>query len=228
MTQYALNGATNTFTYDEDDKLLSDNEFTYEYDNAGRLKHKKKNDSVVEEHKYNWNNRTTNIMTVSGNVTNRYCYRFDVTGRRVYKKEAGDEAAVMQYDLFDIYKEYNDRTCYENTRHVFALAIDSPIELKRSNSLYYYHTDHLDSVIGLSSNDQTIVASFKYYAYGKVQFEVKKIFQPYTYTAREHVGNTGLLYYRTRLYSTINKRFLREDDIFKQLSTQNIKNATTF
>ncbi|HBE00964.1 MAG: hypothetical protein A2096_17000 [Spirochaetes bacterium GWF1_41_5] len=210
MTQYALNGATNNFVYDDDDKLLSDNEFTYEYDNSGRLLDKRKNGIIVEEHKYNWNNRTTNITTISGAITNQYCYEFDVTGKRTHKKEATNEAVNILFDGNDAYKEYDSGTSEEKTRYVFSYYIDEPLEIKINNKFYYYHADYLGSISGLSDIQQILINAYKYYACGKINTKLENIKQPYTYTAREKIIN-DLYYFRSRILLSKIGYFLRED-----------------
>jgi len=87
--------------------------------------------------------------------------------------------------------------------------------MKKNGEVYYYHADRLGSIAGLSSITQALVNRYAYYAYGRMRSKVEAIMQPYAYTAREIIGASELYYYRSRMYSALAMRFLREDDFWK-------------
>jgi len=213
MIEYKKNGTITAMQYDADDKLMSDNEFNYAYDLAGKLRQKvrKTDNTVVEVHDYNWDNRTTKIT--AANKT--YEYKYDTLGRRVWKGTTEGTENTEEISLFfdgdDAYQEYSasgERTA----EYMFSGRIDEPLLVTKGGQEYTYHQNHLGTVMGLTGEDENLVNEYEYTAYGMMRQSVEGAEQPYTYTAREHVGDSGLYYYRSRVMRSGNGAFTRSDD----------------
>ena len=77
---------------------------------------------------------------------------------------------------------------------------------------YYYHFDGLGSVIALSDENGDTVETYNYDVYGQVDSN-STIDNPYLFTARRFDAETGLYYYRARIYDPYTGRFLQTDPI---------------
>lgn len=94
-----------------------------------------------------------------------------------------------------------------------------------SESWYYYHTDALGSVVALSNSSGMLVERYKYTPFGVVSIydsngtlnspdsDVSAYGNPYMFTARRYDSETGLYYYRARMYSPTLGRFLQTDPL---------------
>ena len=181
------------------------NEFAMRANRVGRLK------KVSSGSEYNWDNRTAKISADGKS----YAYEYDVLGRRIKKSlTAGTELTEnvsMFFDGDDAYQEYSvsgERTA----EYMFSGRIDEPLLVTKGGQEYTYHQNHLGTVMGLSDDNGNLENIYQYTAYGTDREFVENINQPYQYTGREAVGNTGLYYYRSRMMRSRNGAFTRQDD----------------
>ena len=79
--------------------------------------------------------------------------------------------------------------------------------------MYWYHTDALGSVYQMTDEDETVVRTYDYCAFGKIISETGTLINPFTYTARELDDDSGLYYYRARYYDSTIGRFLSRDPV---------------
>ena len=95
------------------------------------------------------------------------------------------------------------------------------IDVAGGGALYYYHFDGLGSVVALSDNAGAIVERYEYSAYGKTQIlspnyeprTTSSYENPYMFTGRRFDDETGLYYYRARMYHPDLGRFMQTDPI---------------
>ena len=66
-------------------------------------------------------------------------------------------------------------------------------------SSYYYHADHLGSIIALTDASLSPVETYRYTIYGKPN-TTGSLGNPYLYTARRYDAEIALYYYRARYY----------------------------
>jgi len=93
---------------------------------------------------------------------------------------------------------------------------------EREEKVYYYHFDGLGSVIAISDSTGQTVERYRYDVYGRFEIlgptdgqkrEKSSVANPYYFTARRLDTETGLYYYRARMYNSIIGRFLQTDPI---------------
>jgi RHS repeat-associated protein len=76
---------------------------------------------------------------------------------------------------------------------------------------YTYHHDALESVLGQSGHDGSILATQSYSAFGGILSQTGSSNNAQKYTGREIDSETGFYYYRARYYDPIIGRFISED-----------------
>ena len=189
----------------------------YSYDGNGNL-----TSDGVQTYYYDFENRLTRAVRNSDGQTLAE-YRYDSFGRRA-KKITDDGAIVVNY-LYDgaqVIEERNGDFELEK-RFVYGSGIDEPLTLydEATSETYFYQRDGLGSVTELTDDQGDVVEHYRYSPYGK-----RKIYDsswneissssagnPYYFTGRRFDEETGLYYYRARMYSAEIGRFLQVDPI---------------
>jgi RHS repeat-associated protein len=86
--------------------------------------------------------------------------------------------------------------------------------MEKSSQSFYYHVDGLGSITEVTNQSGTVAQRYTYSSFGKIESQLDQNFvQPYSYTSRERDFETGLYYYRVRVYDAGIGRFLQEDPI---------------
>ena len=197
LNQYTNVGSTN-YIYDTKGNLTGDESWSYTYDYENRL-----------------------ISAADGITTATYTY--DYSGRRIAKDVDGVTTRYV-YDGIHIIAEY-DASDSLLQRNIFGIGTDEI--LKRTDYTgeypvdYYYHKDGLGSVVTISDSAGDIIEKYFYDVYGDVIikdsndniFSQSAINNRYMFTAREYDRETGLYYYRARMYSSALGRFLQPDPV---------------
>ena len=110
-------------------------------------------------------------------------------------------------------------------KFIYGPGIDGPICMMVYNAAgaetarYWYHFDALGSVIALSKFNTSlgyaeIVERYKYTAFGETTVTLDgSAGNPYRFTGRRYDDESGLYYYRARIYSPELGRFLQTDPI---------------
>ncbi|MDZ7616192.1 MAG: RHS repeat-associated core domain-containing protein [Patescibacteria group bacterium] len=112
-------------------------------------------------------------------------------------------------------------------KFVYAEYIDEPVMMLSTSGAtttpYYYHQNSLYSVAALTDASGTVVERYAYSAYGKPLFldsnanvldpQASTIGNPYLFTGRRLDQETGLYYYRARMYDAELGRFVGRDPI---------------
>ena len=95
---------------------------------------------------------------------------------------------------------------------VYGPEIDEPLMMFVGENRYFYHANELGSVLALSNASGALAETYLYSPYGELGFG-GALGNPYLYTGRRHDPETGLYYYRPRMYSATQRRFLQPDPI---------------
>jgi len=124
MSPVALSSSVTNYTYDANGNMISDGEFTFEYDAS---------------------NNMVNVSR-SGNLVEQYVY--DHSGNRIKKVENASNGSVTIYYVSDLFEVavYPDGSVV-NTSYYYANGerVARKVNNGSNNETFYYHSDHLRS-----------------------------------------------------------------------------------
>lgn len=175
---------------DTNGNLIDDGSLTYDYDSQNRL------------------------IQVSQDQTVLATYTYDSAGRRQSKSIPGGMTTVYSYDdsnPTNVQAEYEDGVLARY--FVYGPGIDEPIcMIEPDGDIYYYHYDGLGSVVALTDANGELVERYTYDAFGKPD-QISTVGNPYMFTGRRYDEESGMYYYRARMYHPGLGRFLQTDPI---------------
>jgi RHS repeat-associated protein len=202
------NGTVTNYTTNSLNQYTSVGGVTYSYDDNGNLT----NDGFYRYY-YDCENRLTDVNYVNNNRV--ASYKYDWLGRRVRKIDYTlnpERYTLYCYDGDQVIEEYNGDGGLLRF-FVYGAGIDEPLVMYAVGSgMCYYHYDGLGSVVALSDSSGNIVEECSYDVFGEPSC-ISGIGNPYKFTGREYDAETGLYYYRERMYSPKLGRFLQPDPI---------------
>ena len=207
----------NSATYDtQTNELISTATHTYEYDDFGNLI-KKTEKSSGNYKVYSWSawNQLKSVESFdSGDVSIKtISFTYGAMGRRLSKTVDG----VVQKYLYSGANMVAIMNNYSTITHriLHDERVDSPLAIYDVGAAksYYYHKDHLGSIVGLSDSAGNSVESYTYDVYGQtVKSSSVETGNPFGFSARE-LDDDDLYYYRARYYDPTTGRFLSEDPL---------------
>ena len=163
----------------------------------------KRNKGLASQQTLVWDaeNRLSQVQDNNGDLVEQYWY--DVDGARV-KKVSG---TTTTYTFFGHYEEeVTDGVTTAISHYSFG---GLRIAVKRGNTLYHLHGDHLGST-SLTTAGSTVEASRAYYAYGSERSSTGDLQTDRTFTGQKSDA-TGLLYYNARYYDPALGTFISPD-----------------
>jgi RHS repeat-associated protein len=189
----------------------------YSYDENGNLA-----DDDVQTYYYDLESRLTRAVRNSDGQTLAE-YRYDPFGRRAKKiTDNGTTVANYLYDGVQVIEERNGDFELEN-RFVYGPGIDEPLTMydAQAAKTYFYQRDGLGSVTEITDDQGNVVEHCRYSPYGKLkiynsswsEISASSAGNPYYFTGRRFDEETGLYYYRARMYSAEIGRFLQTDPL---------------
>ena len=99
------------------------------------------------------------------------------------------------------------------TRYSQGALIDEPLSVLRGGTTNYYQADAIGTVTSLSNSIGGLANTYTYDAFGRLTASTGTVTNPFLFTGREWDNETGLYYYRARLYDAATGRFLSEDQL---------------
>ena len=208
LNQYTAVGAA-SLAYDNNGNLTDDGAFDYEYDIFNRLIRVEENSITIAEYGYDYAGKRI-VKNVGGAVT-KYAY----DGDQVIAEYDGSDTLLRKF----IYGPGIDEAIY-------MITVDGQTETR-----YYYHYDGLGSVVALSNMNGDIVEAYAYDVFGEPTIytaagadglwrtsddttaTASAIGNPYLFTGRRYDNESGLYYYRARMYAPELGRFMQTDPI---------------
>lgn len=165
---------------------------------------------------------STTEATTEDDVTPATTYGYAIDGRRI-----GKAGAVDVWFLYDgdnaIYELWDDKlvrfthpisstsdclSCADCSNIFF---IDHPISIDIDGVKYFYLFDGLGSVTELIDENENVVNRYRYTPFGSPLVKDETVYNPYQFTGRRYDAESGLYYYRARMYSPDIGRFMQVD-----------------
>ncbi len=183
----------------------------YDYNDAGSMSARDviNGTTTVEARDYYYDADDMLVEVKEGSTT-VVEYVYDALGRRVLK-DLGTEETIYFYDGEDIVQTCDGATVVG--RYVHGPGIDDVLQDIESGGSNFILTDGLGSLTELEANGSLTMRS-EYSPFGdqSITYDPNSIgLGGYGYTGREYDEETGLMYYRSRYYSTEQRRFVQED-----------------
>ena len=175
----------------------------FDYDANGNMT--KRNKGLSDQQTLVWNdeNRLSQVQDDQGNLVERYWY--GVEGMRV-KKTRGNTTT------YTFFAQYEEEVTNGVTTVVSYYTFGSMrVAVKRGNTLYHLHGDHLSST-SLTTRGSSTTASRAYYAYGAERSATGDLRTDRTFTGQKRDA-TGLMYYNARYYDPALGTFISPDSL---------------
>ena len=201
-TNYRVNNV-NEYT-----EITGSQAFTPQYDANGNMV---KDD--VHTYRYDYNNK---LIQVDDRTAT---YLYDALGRRIRKTTA--EGTVNFFYAGDDVIEEQDGVKASLATYLVGNGIDDLIKMNRNGSDYFYHTNHLGSVMAITDRSGEIVERYEYDPFGKVSFYngsgtalmKSAIGNEVLFTGRSYNAESGLYDYRARTMNPNIGRFVQVDPL---------------
>lgn len=201
----AEDGHITNYTYDANDRLLQAGSTTYLYDDSGNITQQIR---LTETITYDYDDLNRLISVVSPNHTIGYTY--DDDNIRVAATYDGTSISYL-VDKNRPYAQVLEERDAANSllaRYNFGLDLLSKTE---GGITYYYHYDGLGNTRTLSDDNEDIVATFTYDAYGNLRAETGTTTNRYLFTGEQFDALLGAYYLRARYYNPEIGRFMTMD-----------------
>lgn len=201
-----LNGIPTTYTSNNVNAYTSVNgllSFSPQYDANGNLLNDERH-----TYSYDFNNRLVAID--NGNTS---VYKYDALGRRIAK-----DSTLFFYVGGQMVEETTNGVV---TSYLYGNDIDEALQIHRGNESWYYHTNHLGSVMAITDAAGSIVERIEYDPYGIPSFfdangQVmlqSAIGNSILFTGREYDYASETYYYRARSMHPTLGRFMQHDPL---------------
>ena len=210
-----IHAVTSLVVTDENDNQTTN---TYRYDANGNMTCRIEGGETFLQ-AYNAENRMSGVLLVTGDcdtlgdTLKAWQFTYDGDGIKV-KQEYTDSNGTLTtyYYMGGSYEVQTDGTT-ETVRQYYAIA-GVTAGMREGSTFYYFLTDHLGSVVGVTDSSGTMVSETRYLPFGEVRTDVGTISQTdYGYTFQKNVGGMGLMDYKARFYSTLLGWFAQPDSI---------------
>lgn len=180
---------------------------TPQYDDNGNLTRE-----TSHKYAYDCNNRLVSLDDISAR------YRYDALGRRI-SKTIVNATTNYYYAGNQMVEEYDGQTLAAS--YIFSNDIDEVLQMKRGNNTYYYHTNHLGSVMALTDSEGHIAERIEYDAFGTPSFfdasgnalSTSAIGNNILFTGREWDTESHTYYFRARTQHPALGRFMQKDPL---------------
>lgn len=174
--------------------------FTPQYDDNGNMLNDNKHYYV-----YDFNNKLVSVDQAVGT------YKYDALGRRIAKNNT-----LFYYVGAQMVEEMIDGATIS---YLYGNEIDETLQMKTEDKLYYFHTNHLGSTMGISNNNGSLIEKVDYDVYGIPIFigvngniyNQSTIDNTILFTGREYDIKSGMYHFRMRSCHPLIGRFAEKD-----------------
>ena len=217
-----INGTLQSRTHDPVHELTQVNATPLTYDVKGNLTQNKNAQT------YSWDieNRLTQAVVPVGcpdGIAGTHGYAYDALGRRVSKTVGGVTTVFINNADWQEIAEYVAGALPANPiqTYVFGTYIDEPLVMVKAGATRYNYSENaLYSVQTLTDSTGAVVERYRFDPYGTVivlaadgtTVRTASLYgNPWTFTGRRLDSETGLMYFRHRMYDVGLGRFVGRD-----------------
>jgi RHS repeat-associated protein len=207
----ALRGiAGRSFTYSDEDHLLSAADTTYQYDVDGFLKSKTKRTEGTTA--YNYSNRGE-LLSVSLPDGRNIEYIHDPLGRRIAKKVNG--VTVEKYLWSGLTKLLSVYDGASALKMRFEYADDrTPVAVTIAGAMHYLAYDQVGSLRQVADGSGNVVKMVQYDSFGNVIFDSNPAFEiPFGFAGGLYDKDTNLVHFGYRDYDPDTGRWTAKDTL---------------
>ncbi len=206
-TSVTTNSTTTTYAHNNMNAYTTVGNETMQYDGNGNM-------LSDGSHTYQYNYRNRIISVDNGGTAT---YQYDALDRRIGKMTASDTIHYYYRGVQSI----EEHTASDTTTYIYGSAIDDILSIHRNGQDYYYHKNHLGSVVAITDSTGGLVETYNYDPYGApsicnasgLEISVSTIGNTILFTGREYDYETGFYYYRARTQHPMVGRFLEHDPL---------------
>lgn len=208
-TQVVLDGVARSFTYDANDRLLSDGTSTYAHDANGNLT-SKTTGAATTTYGYDAADRLVTVSDPGGTTQ----YDYDADGNRV---RSVTPAGTTRY-LVDSFNntglsqvlEEKDGAGVLKARYSYGNEL---LSMDRGGFQAFYHRDAQGSTRALTSAAGALTDTYRFDAWGTTQNATGATENPYLYGGQRLDPGTGFYQLRARYYDPGPGRFVSRDPL---------------
>ena len=209
-TTMTVNGTTTNYTANNMNAYTAVTGMTLQYDDNGNM-----TSDGTHTYQYNYNNR---LISVDNGTT--ATYKYDALNRRIQKVVVEPvETTTNYYYCGDQAIEERDAANAVQATYLFGISVDDVLQMQRGSNTYYYHKNHLGSVVALTDGSGNLVERYEYDPYGQPSFldangntlSQSSVGNAILFTGRDYDAETGLYYYRARTMHPGLGRFMQHD-----------------
>ena len=207
-------------TLGDNNRLLSDGQYEYRYDAEGNVIGKTE---IATSHVYTYGYDHRNRMIrfehrdAAGTLLASADYVYDAFDRRVAKIVTSGGVTTTTATMYDFNQAWSDYGAdgRPTVRYLFGDGVDELLaSWSRSTSTQWYLSDRLGTVRDVVSSNGTLVNHIEYSVFGEILSQTNPARSTrFTYMGREYDPESGLYYYRYRMYDPGTGRFMSEDPI---------------
>ena len=214
-TTVTTNGVTTNYTADNMNAytaITGGQNMTLQYDANGNL-----TSDGTHTYQYNYNNR---LISVDNGAT--ATYKYDALNRRIQKMVVEPiETTTNYYYSGDQAIEERDANNAVIATYIFGISVDDLLQMQRGSNTYYYHKNHLGSVVALTDGSGNLVERYEYDPYGQPTIldandnvlSQSAVGNSILFTGRDYDAETSLYYYRARTMHPGLGRFMQHDPL---------------
>ena len=213
-TTVITNGVTTNYTANNMNAytaITGGQNMTPQYDDYGNM-----TSDGTHTYQYNYNNR---LISVDNGAT--ATYKYDALNRRIQKVVVSTGSTTNYYYCCDQAIEERNATDVVQATYIFGISVDDVLQMQRGGNAYYYHKNHLGSVVALTNGSGNLVERYEYDPYGQPSFfdandnvlSQSAMGNSILFTGRDYDAETGLYYYRARTMHPDFGRFMQQDPL---------------
>jgi RHS repeat-associated protein len=211
-----MSDTTTIYSYNSADQLTRDvtgaTTTDYTFDASGALTRKSSGGS---NHDYLYDARSLITKYDAPGTSNDTTYNWDLASRRV-KKDVNGAVNRFLYDhsIGEIIAEYDGSMTPALQASYIPTGLDSNVSMTRGGTVYYFHSDRLESTWNITGASETVQNTYAYQAFGELYGSpTENVTNTRRFTGAEHNSEDESQTHGVRRYNTALGLWNRRDPL---------------